>query len=218
MESFETEFNKFISEQGGDSALSPEEMLNFLTEKTNIVSLFVNSKDEILFNLNLCPIEKLSSELTKKIISKPNGKPVLVYLQTDRGTSFKATTEILNIVGKAFSEQQNSDKQNNQPSLLQFGGPPMNYSQNALSGNSPETRQFSVTFIDNDIEIHSFTLENKSYTVYINEIKEWLKKQKDIQHFTTNVYAPSNTSMGLIIDLKTILRESNVLKISYTEK
>ena len=94
----------------------------------------------------------------------------------------------------------------------------MSYSQNALSGNSPETRQFSVTFIDKGIEIRSFTLENESHTVFINEIKEWLEKQKDIQHFTTSIKAPSNITMGLILDLKTILRESNVLKISYTEK
>ena len=217
-EFFEAELNKFISEQGVDTALSPEEKRNFLTEKTNISSLFVNSKDEIIFSNKPCPIEELSSELTKKLIAKPNEKPVLIYMLTDRGTSFKVTTEILNIVGKAFNEQKNSDNQKNQPTLLQFGGPPKKYSPKNISDNSPKTSQFSVTFIDKDNELRSFTLGNQNHTQFINEIKEWLENQKDAQNLTTNVETPINTPMGLIFDLKTILRENNALKISYTVK
>ena len=135
-EFFEAELNNFIREQGGSPSLSSEEKSNFLTEKTKIFSLFVNSKDEILFNNVICPIEQLSSELTKKLVADyPTGKPVLIYMMADRETSTEAITEILNIAGRSFTELKNSNNRKNQPILLQYGGNPKKYPPKTNSGN-----------------------------------------------------------------------------------
>ena len=83
-----------------------------------------------------------------------------------------------------------------------------------------DTCLLSVVFMNNGVELRSFSLkhESESHAVF-NEIKEWLKNQKCNQdYFTTNIKAASNTPMGLIIDLKEILRETKVMKISYTKK
>ena len=140
LEFFEAKLNKYISEHGGSASLSSEEMRSLLTEKTNIFSLLVNFKNEILFANALCPIEQLSSELTKKLAADyPNKKPVFIIMQADLGTSDEVKTEILNIVGRAFVEHQNSEKQKNQPVLLQYEIPKQ-YSPKSVSGNKPKTR------------------------------------------------------------------------------
>jgi hypothetical protein len=84
LEFFEAELNRFIREQGGNADLSSDEKRIFLTMRTNVVMLLVNTKDEvtlgvssvntkdekneILFRGSLCPIERLSAELTKKLV------------------------------------------------------------------------------------------------------------------------------------------------------
>ena len=218
LEFFETELNKFIKEQKGDVLISQEEMSNFLNGKTNITSLFVNYKNEILFDGNICPIEDLSSELTKKIISKPNEKPILIYMLTDCESSFKATTEILNIVGKTFAEQVISDNRKSQPTLLHFGESPMQYSHNVNFDNSSKTSHISVTFIDEGVELRSFTftLGNENHKVFINEIKEWLESREEAPFYSVKFEAPSDIPMGVIFDLKALLIDHHALKVLYS--
>ena len=135
LEFFETELNKYISEQEGSASLSLDEKFNFLKEKANIFTLFVNFNDKILFNNVICPIEQLSSELNNKLVADyPNKKPVFFYMVNDISTSANLKTEILNIVGKAFVELEKSEKQKNQPVLLLYGIP-KNYAPKSTSGN-----------------------------------------------------------------------------------
>ena len=227
LEFFEAELNKFIKEQKGEMLISKEEMSNFLIVKTNIMPLCVNSKDEILFGGKLCTIEDLSSELSKKIISKQNEKPILIYMLIDRETSFKATTEILNIVGKTFAEQVISDNRKIQPTLLQYGGSTMQFSHNVNFDNFSETSQISVAFFDKGKEIRSFSFTYKStdningtfyfnHTDFIDEIREWMKSQKGVHFYSANIKAPSETPMGIIADLKRMFTIQYALKVSFT--
>jgi len=84
--------------------------------------------------------------------------------------------------------------------------------------NQSESRKFAVIFIDKGVELRSFsfTLGNESHTVFINEIKEWLESQKEISLVKIN--ASSDTPMGVITDLKEILRDYYALKVSYSVK
>jgi len=123
-EFFEAELNKYVSELGGNPALPTDEKYNFLAEKTNVVNLFVNAKDQILFAGSYCTIEHLPSDLAKKLVAEySNKKPALIYMLIDQGTSDRAKMEIFQIVGKIFDENEELFKQKNQPVLLLFGIP-----------------------------------------------------------------------------------------------
>ena len=231
-EFFETELNKFIIEQGGSASLSPEEKEKFIIEKTNFFSLAVNSTNKIAFDEEICTIEQLPSALIKKLATDyPNKKPISIFLQNDRGSSFSVIAEILNIVGKAFVEQKNSDEQKNQPVLLLFLTPKQ-FSVKSISNSNyiTESNPISIAFIDAGKEPRSITFkfQNKdqvkefvipiNHAEIINKMQEFLESQKDAQFSLVSIMVPSDASMGIIIDLKKSLREYYALKVSTSAK
>ena len=218
---FEAELNKYISELGGNPTLPTDEKYNFLLEKTNVVNLIVNAKDQILFAGSYCTTEHLPSDLAKKLVAEySNKKPALIYMLIEQGTSSEAKTGIFNIVGKIFEENKELFKQKNQPVLLLFGalGSHRNGLSTSISVNPTETYLISIAFMnDTGKELRSFTLPaGVDHTGFINEIKEWLKSPGGESPFSTvSIKASSNTTMGVIIDLKQALRDYYALKISY---
>jgi len=225
-EFFEVELNKFISEQGGSTSLSLADKYHFLAEKTNFVNLFVNAVDQILLdNCDYSTLERLPSDLTQKLVAEySNKKPALIYLLIDQGASATARTEIFNIVGKIFEEKEELFKQKNQPVLLLFGIPRNNGISATISGTPSETYPVYIAFIDKEgKKIRSFALENKDPVIgsfaleharFINEITEWLKSPKGGKHFySIELNVHSDIPMGVITDIKDVLRKYYALKI-----
>ena len=210
-EFFEVELNKYISELGGNPALSADEKYSFLTEKTNIINLFVNARDQILLAGEYSTIDRLASDLTKKLVAEySNKKPALIYMLIDLGTSDKAKMEIFNIAGKIFDENKALFEQKNQPVLLHFGTPRNYRISTSISANPTETYLISIAVMDDTgKELRSFTLPvGVDHTEFINEIKAWLKSPGGESPFSTlSIKASHNTTMGVITDLKQVLRD-----------
>jgi len=226
LEFFESELNRYISELGGRVDMSLDDKRKFLTEKTNMVNLFVNMKDQILFNSEYCTIEQLPSDLAKILVANyPNKKPVLINYQFDLGTSTEAKNKILNIVGQIFIENEELFKQKNQPVLLYKEVPKMYQPKVSSSGNSTETQSLFLSFMDGaGKELRSFTFENKNpvngsidldYRDTFDELKEWLISQKDNKLLTLSIKASPETPMGVITDLKQLFRDIYALKIEH---
>ena len=224
-EFFETELNKYISGLGGSVNLPVDEKMKFLTDKTNIVRLFVNARDQILLDGAYCTIERLQSDLSKILIADfPNKKPALIYMQVDRGTSPEAITEILNIAGKIFEDNEALFKQKKQPVLLLFGLPKQYSTPRQTSTTASENHPLAIAFMDKaGKELRSFAFEtknpiNRSFDFdnadTIHELKEWLKNHDKLVH-TVSIQASPETPMGIITDLKQALREIYALKYEY---
>ena len=226
-EFFEAELNKFISELGGSPSLSADEKYNFLAGKTNVVNLFVNARDHILLAGDYCTLDRLASDLTKQLVAEySNKKPALIYMFIDRGTSADAKTEIFNIVGKIFDENKALLKQKNQPVLLLYGNSRNSGISASISVDSIETHSVFIAFMDDSgKELRSFILEKKypgsdlfafDHAGFFNDIKEWLKSLKGERPYTTvAIKASTNTPMGIITDLKVILRNDYGLRIEH---
>ena len=96
----------------------------------------------------------------------------------------------------------------------------------SISENPTEKYSVFIAFIDaTGKEVRSFTLDNKEpvsdsfpldHTEFINEIQEWLKSPGGESPFSTvSIKASHNTTMGVITDLKQVLRDYYALKIKY---
>ena len=226
-EFFETELNKFISELGGNPSLSANEKYNFLIDKTNVVNLFVNFRDQILLAGDYCTLDRLASDLTKKLVDdSSNRKPALIYMLIDQGTSAETKTGIFNIVGKIFEENKALFKQKNQPVLLLFGVPRNNGKTTSIADPPSETYLVDIAFIDKEgKKIRSFTLDNKEpvsdlsaldHSGFINEITEWIKSPKGGKRFySIELKVQAEIPMGIISDIKDVLRKYYALKIEY---
>ena len=234
-EFFKTELNKFISEQGVNESLSDAEKFYFLSEKTNLVNLFVNAKDAILLRNVYCPVERLSSDLTAALVAdNPNRRPILINMEVDRLTSAEAINKIMQIVGDVFAQNEELFKQKKQPALLFFRihgeYNTLKLSINSVSEDLTDTHRVSFSFEDGTGQkIRTFTFDNINsvnglyaleHTDSINELRKLLKNMLDekSKFKTVSILADSDTPMGIITDLKQLLREQYALKISYSEK
>jgi beta-lactamase regulating signal transducer with metallopeptidase domain len=244
-EFFEAELNKYISEQGGSTSLSIKEKADFLIEKTNFVSLFINFKDEILLSIrrkgwtegrqigtiNKQAVERLTDVLTKELNSDYfDEKPVLIYMAYDLGTSDNAVNEIFQMIGKIFADNEEQFSRKKQPVLLLLGES-KNYGQlskntNTVTETPTDTIQVSIMFIDNKgKEVRSFKLGNEEAATvlsnpdndFVKDLKQWMSTQEKEPNQFATVYikANQNPPMGIITDIKEILRSFFALKISY---
>lgn len=230
-EFFETELNRYISELGGNTSWTSAEKYNFLAGKTNVVNLFINAKDQILLGGEHSTIERLSFALTQKLVTDySNKKPVLINMQFDRGTSTDAINKIYQITGKVFADNEELFKQKKQPVLLilaspkAYGQPRQNTT--TVSGNPTEKPLISITIIDNTSkESCSFNFTNNIIvgssldleSSSIKKFEEWIKSHKrgDFQYCTVSIRASGETPMGVITDLKQLLRNAYMQKVSY---
>ena len=106
---------------------------------------------------------------------------------------------------------------------------PNNYREQACNaGKFAETPLVSIAFAGNtgkgprtfnirkdDVIGYSLDLESSS----VIELEEWIKslKRRDFQYYTVSIRASGETPMGVITDLKQLLRNAYLLKISYRE-
>ena len=97
-------------------------------------------------------------------------------------------------------------------------------SEASSSDNSTETQSLSIAFIDKaGIKLQSFTFEIEKpvngydidYTDTFKELKEWFLSHDKLVN-TVSIRASQNIPMGVITDLKQVVRESYGLKISYS--
>ena len=228
-EFFEAELNKYISELGGSTSLTTAEKFNFLAEKTNVVNLFVNANDHILFGGEYSTIEQLSFDLTQKLVTDySNKKPVLINMLLDRGSSDDAINKIYQIAGKSFTDNEELLTLKKQPVLLLLGEAKNYREQTSNAGKSAETPLVSIAFAGNTgKEPRTFNIRNDDVIGYsldlesssVSELEEWLKNQKkgDFQYFRISIKASKDTPMGVITDIKQLLRDACQIKDSYTE-
>ena len=99
----------------------------------------------------------------------------------------------------------------------------------SISGTSNDgIRTISISVIDNTgKELRTFQFEDKDTDVSgsfaldnadpINDMKEWFnnRKKEDFRHLTVTIKAHPETNMGVVIDLKALLRSFFSLKVSY---
>jgi len=155
-------------------------------------------------------------------------------MQVDRLTSVETINKIMQIVRDVYTQNEELFKQKKQPTLLFFSPPhdffTLKLSITPVSENSTETYRITFSFVDNaSQELRSFTFDNITLvnSIYalehddsINDIKEWLINMRDEKptYKTVCISAHSNTPMGIIIDLKQLLRENYALRVSHSAK
>jgi len=227
LEFFEKELNKFISETGGNVAMSATEKIQWLIESTNIVDLRVNSLSQIMLSKNIGTIDQLVHGLTKNLVADyPNQKPVLISMQTDRAVSVDSIYKIFSIVGKVFNDNEELLKQKKQPVLLHWVEPKSYKLVTSVSGNKNETYPVHISFFKSGEEPrnYTFTYKNAVQSSFvldnaetINEIKELISslKEDELKNITTSIKAHADTPIGVIMGIKQLLRELHCLKMSY---
>ena len=137
-EYFEAELNKHIGALGGNESLSDTEKVELLYEKTNLISLYINGKNEVFWGypktglntkkqhdiLKENVIEQLQSLLSKHLKADyTNQKPVSIHMMYDLGSSPDVIKEVFQMIGKTFSDNNEQFAQKNQPVLLLLGKP-----------------------------------------------------------------------------------------------
>jgi len=229
-EFFEAELNKYISELGGSANLTVAEKFKFLYDKTNTVTLSINSKDDFLFGRitisgeryymrgeNLA-FELLSDSLKNALITEyPNNKPVLITMVYDRGSSSRVVNDIFQLVGKVFTENEALLRQKKQPVLLIVDDPKTDRAQNAAVIPNENLSIYILVKDNTGKELQSFKItnlvepgssKNLDYH-FFSELEGWLKTQKkeDLQFLTAYIRASPDTKMGIIADFKYLFRD-----------
>jgi hypothetical protein len=115
----------------------------------------------------------------------------------------------------------------------QSGQIPIIQSTTSDSESATETYPVYLSVIDDATgkELCSFKFENKnvvdrsSFTIdyadeSINKLKEWFisQKKENFQYYTMNISADPETPMGVITDLKEIIRDAYLLNLSHDTK
>jgi hypothetical protein len=130
--------------------------------------------------------------------------------------------EIFQIVGKVFADNEEQLNRKMQPVLLLLGEPKI-YNKRITSGLVQPKKEFPshITLMDN--AGRTFTIKHvvsDGGTVELDkstagELDEWLNSQKteDSQLKTVYIKALPDTPMGVIIDIKQILRKHYSLKV-----
>ena len=230
MKIFEAELNKYISELGGSANLTVAEKFKFLYDKTNTVTLSINSKDDFLFGRitisgeryymrgeNLA-FELLSDSLKNALITEyPNNKPVLITMVYDRGSSSRVVNDIFQLVGKVFTENEALLRQKKQPVLLIVDDPKTYRAPNAAVIPNENLSIYILVKDNTGKELQSFKItnlvepgssKNLDYH-FFSELEGWLKTQKkeDLQFLTAYIRASPDTKMGIIADFKYLFRD-----------
>jgi len=125
----------------------------------------------------------------------------------------------------ACSRPNNAARQSEQMIRSEDTTPP-SINQNttvSISVDPTETHSVFISFVDDtDKELRSFTLDNKipetdSFALDIAGLEEWLKSQIEGERpfSTVSIKASPSTPMGLITDLKMVLKDYYALQIKY---
>ncbi|MDD4516649.1 M56 family metallopeptidase [Massilibacteroides sp.] len=198
-EPFDSEFDAYYRKVYGDDSLSMYEKFDRLKERSFTTALFLNSKDEILFSQDRIKIEQFASKL-KTAISEATkvNKPLLVYFLYDRGTSTSMVAQITKTLNDVIHHYKEKAEFAEKPVLVYFG-------------NTHDYNKNKETV--SDILIKIYDKDNKSYTVVINpydtmgEIREKLNLLSTKTVLSLGIKAGPGTPMGIITDIKQVIRE-----------
>lgn len=117
-EFFKTELCKYVN----DTAVmaSADKTAAFLKKNTNVYELFMNANSVILLKFDkILSVEELPAVLQERFASeKKNGKPVSFYFKQDINTPKEKVERALEIVKKAFLQQQATVGTDKAPFLL----------------------------------------------------------------------------------------------------
>ena len=237
-EFFEAELNRFIIEQGGNASFSVSEKIDFLAKRTNCVRLLINAEDNVFLGVpckntndilhilitKSLAFERIPVELSKALLMEyQNEKPLLIYLSYDRGTTSGMVDKIYQIARKVFVDNEECLKQKKQPVLFFYEEPGMYYGKQIPGSGSPvdtETPLIYMSALDETgkvlfciiIEIKDKNSLDTSTSVELNKALNYLKKEG---YQNVSIKASSDVRMGVINDIKEILRTNFALKVSY---
>lgn len=194
---FESRFDAYYEQTFGKNSLSSVEKFDRLKEQSQVVAVLINAENRIMVEHSIVSIEELQPVL-ESIMSagKQQEKPLLVYFLADRGTSRELVawaSATLGITAEKFNSED-------LPVLV--------YWDNGLRYPSHKSGAD-----EGSIRIKAYDINKKNYTVLFNVydsynvLKEKLSVLSGKNLERVEVSANPGTPMGMMTDIKTIIRE-----------
>ena len=194
---FESRFDTYYEQTFGKNSLSSIEKFDRLKEQSQIVPVLINAENRIMVEHALVSVEEFRPTL-ESIMSagKLQEKSLLFYFLTDRGTSHELVewaSATLGIIAEKFSSKD-------LPVLV--------YWDNGL--RYPPQKS---TVSEGSVRVKAYDIDKKNYTIHFNVydsydvLKEKLSALSVKNLEIVEVSANPNTPMGIVTDIKSIIRE-----------
>lgn len=208
---FDKEIDAYM-EKMGKSELTGEEKIDFLNTQTHRVNFWINAVGKILYANAYVTMDEIPAKLKATFAEKfKDGKPIMIHFMGDIKTDQAIMDKGMELISKAFADYRATAAGKESPGFLYYGNP-KNHS-NSQKG-SMKIKQSAVK-----LELHDGTEKVKNVWIDAqddySQICRKLDKAgvKDI--LTVSVIAPSETSMGVINDIKQALRNRKGLQMNY---
>lgn len=190
-----------------------------------ITWLFVNKQNQMLFNnqfVDLAGLQSVLEEQLYKSWKKNAGRVERIYFQYDRGSNEAEMGKILQTVKTAYMntrekialETSNSSKEYLDAALpiLVYEQLPRNYANQKTEDVITEV---TVTINDPSTntrkELSNFTLDELK-----KELTAIQAASEDSERIVVGVKANKDCPMGVMTDIKNVLRECSALRINYS--
>lgn len=210
-EYFEAEYEKYRDFLFEGQTFSEYEKLLAMDKVSHTSFLLVNSMGAVMYNNEVTPIDQLEKKF-ESMLSIPfaDNKPILIYMQHDRGTPNEVIAQIYTILQRVFTKKESFLAARNQKtyfgvtSPVYFGITPSNEDKPWLLGDDQVEIIFNTT--EKGIKVFaSMVVKNGDTPREIRQqIKNLISKEAETE---VEIKANKGVPMGVVSDLKQLIRE-----------
>ncbi|MDL2209108.1 M56 family metallopeptidase [Parabacteroides sp. OttesenSCG-928-O15] len=210
-EYFEAEYEKFREFLFEGQTLSEYEKLLAMDKVTHTSFLLVNSIGDIMYNYEVTPINQLEKKFESMLsIQFADNKPILIYMQHDRGTPNEVIAQIYTILQRVFTKKESFLAARNQKayfgvmSPVYFGIIPSDEDKPWLLGDDQVEIIFNTTEEDSKVFASMVVKNGDTPREIRQQIKNLISKEAETE---VEIKANKGVPMGVVTDLKQLIRE-----------